>query len=87
MEGDIRTQNLASLITDILQAWNNKLHVAGIFCDLTEAFDCINHEILIEKLTYCMVNKPNIDWFISYLLNCKQRVNINIKNVQNNNSK
>jgi hypothetical protein len=33
------------LINDILTSLNNKLLVAGIFCDLQKAFHCIDHDV------------------------------------------
>jgi hypothetical protein len=35
------------LINEVLNALNNKQIVGGIFCDLTKAFDCVDHDILI----------------------------------------
>jgi len=32
-----------NLINNILKALNNKMWVGGIFCDLTKAFDYVNH--------------------------------------------
>jgi hypothetical protein len=34
------------LINDVSNALNNKQIVGGIFCDLTRAFDCVDHDIL-----------------------------------------
>ena len=38
------------LLNDVLQALNNKSNVGGLFCDLEKAFDCVDHNLLMEKL-------------------------------------
>jgi hypothetical protein len=38
------------LINEVLNALDNKQIVGGIFCDLTKAFDCVGHDILISKI-------------------------------------
>ena len=43
-----------------------------IFIDLKEAFDTVDHEILLKKLKMCGVTGPEHDFFISYLDNRKQ---------------
>jgi hypothetical protein len=72
-----------TFINGILQAWNSKLQVAVVFCDLAKASDCVNHDILIEKLKYYEVNETDIKWIKSSLPNRRQRVDINVNNIQN----
>ena len=39
-----------NLINEILVAMNKKMSVGGIFCDLEEAFDLVNHRTLLDML-------------------------------------
>jgi hypothetical protein len=48
--------------------------VGGIFCDLTEVLDCVNHAILLNKLHYYGIGGACHSWFESHLVNRKQKV-------------
>jgi hypothetical protein len=43
---------LFNFTEEILGTLNNKMHVGGVSCDLTTAFDCVNHELLLSKLNF-----------------------------------
>jgi hypothetical protein len=36
----------------MLKAVNNRLSVAGTFCDLVKAFDSVDHGIAVDKLEF-----------------------------------
>jgi hypothetical protein len=54
---------LFSCTEEILSALNNNMHVGGISCDLTKAFDCVNHELLLSKLNYYGLRNIAGQWF------------------------
>jgi len=58
--------------------------VGGIFCDLEEAFDSVNHDILLSNLTYygAMHNAKLL--FESHLSDRHQRVQITNFNLNQN---
>jgi len=48
---EFTTENAVyKFINEVLNALNNKQIVGGIFCDLTKAFECVDHDILITKI-------------------------------------
>ena len=48
-----------------------------IFLDLKKAFDCVNHHILIKKLSHIDCRGATLNWFKSYLTNRKQMCKVN----------
>jgi hypothetical protein len=63
----------------ILTALDDKHMVGGIFCDLTKAFDCVNHKILLSKLEYYGITDTAGSLISSYLLPRYQRTAVQDK--------
>ena len=60
----------------ITEALNNKQHVIGVFCDLRKAFDCVDHKLLLNKLSKMGVAGTELKWFASYLEGRSQFVSL-----------
>jgi hypothetical protein len=60
------------------------MKVGGIFFDLAKAFDCLNHEILLNKLHFYGIQGIAAQWFRSYRTDKKLKVEVQSpKNNQN----
>ena len=73
--------NSQHVLIRILEEWrqhldNNKI-VGGVFMDLSKAFDCVPHDLLIAKLTAYSVDENLLMYIYSYLPKRKQCVRIN----------
>ena len=71
------TDSCLSYLNDkILQGFDSGKTTGMILIDLQKAFDTIDHEILIKKLTYIGFSKNYIAWFKSYITNRSFIVNV-----------
>ena len=64
------------LLDTIFNTRNKKEYIAGTFCHLTKAFDCVNHKLLFSKLNFYGVRGVILERLKSYLSNRKQRVDL-----------
>ena len=48
-------------------------YVGSVFCDLSKAFDCVDHDILIRKLDYYGVTDISLQLISTYLKNRRQQ--------------
>ena len=70
------------LLSHVAKACNqpSNEHTFALFCDLSKAFDVINHTILFAKLHHYGVRGHPLNWLKSYLTHRSQYVNVSDKN-------
>ena len=60
------------------------MHIAGIFCPLTKAFDCMNHKILLAKLHFYGIKGICEEWFRYCSTNRRQKAEAKSPNITKN---
>ena len=73
-KSDSTDHAIVYLADQIYESFENDSYILGVFIDLSETFDTINHSILLKKLKMYDVNTTNIAWFASYLNGRKQYI-------------
>ena len=71
-------QTAITRLTDTwLSALNRRQMAGAVFLDLSKAFDLVNHNILLTKLSIYNIDKNSLLFFKSYLCNRSQCVQLN----------
>jgi len=65
---------LIDVVDNIFEHLDNRDIGVGICIDLQNAFDTVNHEILLKKLDRCGIHGVMFDWIQDYLSNRQQYV-------------
>ena len=65
------------LVSDLLDAFHRKLYTIALFLDLSRAFDTINKEILLFKLSCYGIRGSPLSFLESYLTGRSQHVGVN----------
>ena len=66
-----------SFVEDVLQCFENGDYLSATFCDLSKAFDCVQHELLLDKLLRYRFHASSVALIASYLHNRYQVVKCN----------
>ena len=75
-----KAYNTQHLLYKLLHSWQRELDsdsfVCTILMDLSKAYDCISHKLLIAKLECYRLDKMSLKLIVNYLSHLKQRTKI-----------
>ena len=66
-KGKNTVQAISNLVSDITNAFTNLEYDAVLFCDLSKAFDCVDHGVLLRKLAPYGFSPDSVELLRSYL--------------------
>jgi hypothetical protein len=64
-------------LEDWREALDKNQYIAAVLMDLSKAFDCLPHNILLDKLSAYGVSSHSVALLKSYLSNRKQQLKVN----------
>lgn len=75
-QGRSTVSSILNFVTSILEAFENMEYTSTIFCDLSKAFDCVSHSLLVARLESYRFDAAALRLMGSYLANRSQRVRV-----------
>jgi len=78
VQGRSITHELVNILHICHQAADNQRMTRAAFVDFAKAFDHVDHQIVLNKMAALGVQPFIIRWMHSFLLECRQRLKINI---------
>ena len=67
---------MISLYDTCLAGLDDKLTTGSVFLDISKAFDCVDHNILLYNLNHYGIRGVVYQWFKSYITDRKQYVEV-----------
>ena len=77
-EGHSTSYAIVNLVMNIYNSFNENKFTLGVLIDLSKAFDAVNHNILLNKLSLYGIKNNSLKWFSSYLSDSKQYVQTSV---------
>ena len=68
---------VTKFINDVIKSYDDRRSTIAVYCDLSKAFDTIDHNILIHKLKFYGIRGFAPSWFRSFLSNRSQYTHYN----------
>ena len=63
---------ITTIYDELVRNFDKRLIASSLFLDLSKAFDCCDHEILLDKLYYCGIRGVSHQLFSNFLHNRMQ---------------
>ena len=72
------------MVGSVLKNLEKKKSTISVMLDLSKAFDTIEHSIMLQKLELFGIQGMCLNWFRSYLENCRMRVKCKVTSSHDN---
>ena len=76
-----KSYSTQQVLIRLIEEWKNKLDknyvVGAVLMDLSKAFDCIPHDLIIAKLSAYGFDQNSLEFILSYLTNREQSTRVN----------